>query len=84
MESIVRQVDLFAERAEDFVIVIKITAIYLFIKSHIAAKKPITNLNLVCRPLPQYTIVEKFALISGYVTTIFIDLINSIEKFETV
>lgn len=84
MECIVKAIDLFSEKSDDFIMVIKISSIYLFTQSLIHAAKPLTNMNLICRPLPQYIPAEKFAMVSDLVSTILMNLITTVEKFETV
>lgn len=84
MEIIIKNVELFSEKSDDFVMIIKMCAIYLFISGLRCEKKPIVCLNLICRPLPRYIQVEKFDMISRFVSSSFLNLIFAIEKFETV
>ncbi|KAL4491307.1 hypothetical protein ABPG72_021693 [Tetrahymena utriculariae] len=84
MESIIRNVDYLNERSEDYVIVIKMASIYLYIQYLVCQGLPISSMNLICRPLPRYVQIEKFQIISNLVSSSFFTLIFKIEKFETI
>lgn len=54
MDYIIKNIDAFVEKCEDYTILIKMCSIYLYITAVTFNNQPLANLNLICRPLPRY------------------------------
>lgn len=68
MDYIIKNIDAFVEKCEDYTILIKMCSIYLYITAVTFNNQPLANLNLICRPLPRYIQLEKFQIISSFVS----------------